>query len=50
LTFRAVSRALQNAVGTFFVSDGQVIARPEPARFFEVPFDGPLLEVLNYIR
>jgi hypothetical protein len=50
LTFRAVSRGLQDTVGAFFASDGQVIAHPEPARFFEVPFGGPFLESLNYIR
>jgi hypothetical protein len=49
-TFRAVSRGLQDSIGIFFVSDGQLIARPEPARFFEVPIAGSLPENLNYIR
>ena len=50
LTFRAVSRGIQNAIARFFASDGQVVAHPEPARFFEQPFVGPLLEVLGYIQ
>jgi hypothetical protein len=49
-TYRAVSRGLQDAISTFFTSDGQVIAQPVPARFFEVPVGGSLPETLNYIR
>jgi hypothetical protein len=49
-TFRTVSRGLQNAIARFFTSDGQVVAHPEPARFFEQPFVGPFLEVLNYVQ
>jgi hypothetical protein len=30
-------------------SDGETIIHPEPARFFEVPIQGPLPEDLNYI-
>jgi hypothetical protein len=49
-TFRAVSRGLQDAVGNFFITDGQSIAQPEPAQFFEVPVNGSLPETLNYIQ
>jgi hypothetical protein len=49
-TFRTVSLGLQEAIATFFASDGQVFAHPEPARFFEVPIAGPLPELLNYIQ
>jgi hypothetical protein len=49
-TFRAISRSVQDAIATFFASDGQLIAHPEPLRVFEVPVAGPLPETLNYIR
>jgi len=49
-TFRAVSRALQEAIGNFFASDGQLIAHPEPAQFFEGPIAGALPGSLNYIQ
>jgi hypothetical protein len=42
--------AAEDAIGIFFASDGQLIAQPEPAEFFEVPVAGPLLETLNYIQ
>jgi virulence factor lipase-like protein len=50
LTFRAVSRGIQDAIAIFLSSDGQMIAQPNPMRFFEVPFSGPYLEELNYIQ
>jgi hypothetical protein len=50
LTFRAVSRGIQDAIAIFLSSDGQMIAQPNPTRFFEVPFSGPYLEELNYIQ
>lgn len=49
LLFRSISRGLQDQIGIFFASDGTVIIRPEPSRFFEVPVEGPLPEGLNYI-
>jgi Big-like domain-containing protein len=49
-TFRIVSRALQDAIGNFLASDGQLITQPEPAQFFEVPIAGALPESLNYIQ
>jgi len=39
----------QEQIGSFFASDGTEIVHPEPARFFEVPIQGPLPEDLNYI-
>src|SRR5262249_3839030 len=47
--FRAIARGAQEQVATFFATDGAVVIHPEPARFFEVPIDGPLPEDLNYI-
>jgi hypothetical protein len=48
-TQRAVARGYQEQIATFFASDGKTIIHPEPARFFEVPIQGPLPEDLNYI-
>jgi hypothetical protein len=49
-TFRIISRALQDAIGNFLASDGQLITQPEPAQFFEAPIAGALPESLNYIQ
>jgi hypothetical protein len=45
----AIARGYQEQIVTFFASDGQTIIHPEPARFFEVPIQGPLPEDLNWI-
>jgi hypothetical protein len=45
----AIARAYQEQIASFFESDGKRIIHPEPARFFEVPINGPLPEDLNYI-
>jgi hypothetical protein len=45
-----IALGAQSEVATFFESDGTEIIHPEPARFFEVPIQGPLPEELNYIR
>jgi len=47
--FRDISLGAQAQIASFFVSDGETIIHPEPARFFEVPIQGPLPEELNYI-
>jgi hypothetical protein len=47
---RSIAQGVQRQIATFFASDGTVVVHPEPARFFEVPFVGPLPEDLNYIR
>ena len=47
--FREISLAAQAQIANFFFSDGETIIHPEPARFFEVPIQGPLPEGLNYI-
>jgi hypothetical protein len=49
VSFRDISLGAQAQIATFFSSDGQTIVHPEPARFFEVPIQGPLPEELNYI-
>jgi hypothetical protein len=45
----SIARGYQEQIATFFASDGQEIIHPEPARFFEVPIQGPLPEDLNWI-
>ena len=47
--FRDISLGAQAQIASFFVSNGETIIHPEPARFFEVPIKGPLPEALNYI-
>jgi hypothetical protein len=47
---RSIAQGVQRQIATFFASDGTVVVQPEPARFFEMPFVGPLPEGLNYIR
>jgi hypothetical protein len=49
VAFREISLGAQAQIAIFFVSDGETIIHPEPARFFEVPIQGPLPEELNYI-
>jgi hypothetical protein len=46
---RDVARGYQEQIATFFESNGKTIIHPEPARFFEVPIQGPLPEELNWI-
>ena len=47
--FRDIALGAQAQIAMFFASDGETIVHPEPARFFEVPIQGPLPEELNYI-
>lgn len=49
-TFRAISRAVQDQIASFFVSGGTTVIHPNPAWAFEVPVQKPLSENLNYIR
>ncbi len=42
-------RGHQAQIAALFPSDGKRVIHPEPARFFEVPLQGPLPEELNYI-
>ena len=49
VAFREISLGAQAQIATFFGSDGETIIHPDPARFFEVPIQGPLPEELNYI-
>jgi hypothetical protein len=49
LAARPIAVAAQEQIATFFVSDGQEVIQPEPARFFEVPIVLPLPEALSYI-
>ena len=48
--FRDIALGAQAQIAILFASDGEAIIHPEPARFFEVPIQGPLPEELNYIR
>jgi hypothetical protein len=45
----AIALGAQEQIATFLASDGKTIIHPEPARFYEVPIQGPLPEELNYI-
>ena len=47
--FRDIALGAQAQIAIFFASNGETIIHPEPARFFEVPIQGPLPEDLNYI-
>ena len=49
VSFRDIALGAQAQIATFFASDGETLMHPEPARFFEVPIQGPLPEELNYI-
>jgi hypothetical protein len=46
---RDIALGAQAQIAMSFASDGETIVHPEPARFFEVPIQGPLPEELNYI-
>jgi hypothetical protein len=46
--FRDIALGAQAQIAIFFASDGETIIHPEPARFFEVPIQGPLPEGVNY--
>jgi hypothetical protein len=48
---KAIALAAQQQIATFFASDGTEIIQPPgvPAKYFEVPIQGPLPEGLNYI-
>jgi Bacterial virulence factor lipase N-terminal len=46
---REIALGAQEQIATFFASDGITIIHPEPARYFDVPIQGPLPEDLNYI-
>jgi len=43
------ARGAQEQIAIFLASDGTAVIHPEPARFFEVPIQGPLPERLNFI-
>ena len=47
--FRDIALGAQAQIARFFASNGMTIIHPDPARFFEVPIQGPLPEALNYI-
>ena len=49
-TFRAISRAMQDQIASFFASGGTTVIHPNPAWAFDVPVQRPLSENLNYIR
>lgn len=53
-TFAAVSRELQRIGATFFATEGEEIAQPQPAQpaqahWFEVPVQGSLPETISFI-
>ncbi len=48
-TWRDISLGAQSQTAVFFASNGVTIIHPGPARFFDVPLQGPLPEDLNYI-
>jgi dienelactone hydrolase len=47
--FKAIALGAQEQIASFFASDGVDVIHPEPAKYFEVPIQGPLPEDLNYI-
>jgi hypothetical protein len=47
--YAAIARGAQEQIATFFASDGRDVIHPEPAKYFEVPIQGPLPEDLNFI-
>jgi hypothetical protein len=47
--FGEIALGAQAQIAAFFASDGKTIIHPEPARFFEVPIQGPLPEDLSFI-
>jgi hypothetical protein len=40
--FRDIALGAQAQIAILLASDGETIVHPEPARFFEVPIQGPL--------
>jgi hypothetical protein len=48
-TFRDIALAAQQQIARFLESDGLVVVHPDPARYFEVPIQGPLPESLDFI-
>jgi hypothetical protein len=44
-----IALGAQEQIATFFESGGTEIIQPQPSRFFETPFQGPLPEDLNFI-
>ncbi len=49
LQFGEIALGVQDMVGQFFLSDGNVLTVPEPRRYFEFPIVLPLPESLNYL-
>jgi dienelactone hydrolase len=47
--WRDIALGAQEQIAVFFASEGTEVIHPEPARFFEVPIQGPLPEDLNFI-
>jgi hypothetical protein len=47
--FKVIALGAQEQIATFFASDGMDVIHPEPAKYFEVPIQGPLPEDLNYL-
>jgi hypothetical protein len=47
--FKPIALAAQKQIAAFFASDGMDVIQPEPAKYFEVPIQGPLPEDLNFI-
>jgi hypothetical protein len=46
---RPIALGYQEQIGTFLASDGTEVIHPEPAKYFEVPIQGPLPEHLSFI-
>jgi hypothetical protein len=46
---RDIALGVESQIAMFCASDGETMIHPAPARFFEVPIQGPLPEELNYI-
>src|SRR5262249_38946436 len=49
VNFKAIALGAQEQIATFFASDGVDVIHPEPAKYFEVPIQGPLPEDLKFI-
>jgi hypothetical protein len=47
--YKTIALGAQEQIARFFASDGMDVIHPEPAKYFEVPIQGPLPEDLNYI-
>jgi hypothetical protein len=48
-SYGEIARGAQEQIARFLASDGTETIHPEPARFFEVPIQGPLPDDLNFI-